>query len=144
MTCRIKIPRKALGSSLRFLTVQGRWEWIRLQKFLIWIAHFLLFLFCNEPVKKNLWRTLTAETSSPSYDPVRFYLDHPSPLPSVRTLWMTPYGKVNVLSKLASFTARVCNRSWLTKTVGEFQIYWEFIALYTKTGKKRLYSNASF
>ena len=26
----------------------------------------------------------------PQYEPVRFKLDHPSHLPSVRTLWMTP------------------------------------------------------
>ena len=35
---------------LRFLTVQGRWEWIILT---VWIAH-ILFIFCKEPGKKKL------------------------------------------------------------------------------------------
>ena len=72
--CRIKAPKRALGSSLHFLTELGRWEWIILA---IWIAYFILFLFCNEPVKK-FYGVLTL-TAKP-----------PVPFPSVRTLWMTP------------------------------------------------------
>ena len=44
----MKTPKIALGSSLRFLIVQGRWEWIILA---IWIAYFIVFLFRNEPAK---------------------------------------------------------------------------------------------
>ena len=47
--CQIKIPKRARGSSLHFLTVQRRWKWIILA---MWIAHFVLFLLCNEPSKK--------------------------------------------------------------------------------------------
>ena len=39
----------ALGSTWRFLAVQGRWEWMILA---IWKAYYILFLFCNEPAKK--------------------------------------------------------------------------------------------
>ena len=39
--CQIKTPRRDLESSLCFLTVRGRWEWIILT---VWIAHFLFFI----------------------------------------------------------------------------------------------------
>ena len=48
--CRIKTPQRALRSILRFLTIRWRWEWIIL---VIWIAHFILFLFGNKSQKKN-------------------------------------------------------------------------------------------
>ena len=87
--CRIKIPKGALGSSLHFWDVQGRWEWIILA---IWIAHFILFLSWKKPAKKIYGVcTLTAE---PSPLPIwastllaGLLLSHS---PSVCTLWMTP------------------------------------------------------
>ena len=57
--CRIKTPRKALGLSLRFLTVWRRCEWIILS---VSIAHFILFLFCSKlPEKRYGVRTIAAE-----------------------------------------------------------------------------------
>ena len=55
----IKTSKKAVGSSLGFKAVSGRWGWIMLA---IWIVHFILLLFCKEPAKKiNGIHTLTAE-----------------------------------------------------------------------------------
>ena len=62
----LNTPIKALGSSVNFLTVRGRWEWKILA---VWIAHFILFLFCNEPTKKIYGvHTLTTE---PPPSPIR-------------------------------------------------------------------------
>ena len=61
------MPRRALGSSLPFLTLRGRYKWIILA---IWIAHFISFLFCNKPAKKNLWRTYAYSWTS-TISPVR-------------------------------------------------------------------------
>ena len=41
------------SSSLCVCTVRGRWEWIILA---IWIAHFMVLLFCNK-LSKKLWLT---------------------------------------------------------------------------------------
>ena len=58
--CSIKAPVRDLESSLRFLTVRRRWEWIILS---IWIVPFVLFLIFNKPAKKKLYggRTLAVE-----------------------------------------------------------------------------------
>ena len=48
-----KHQKEPEGWRLRFLTVRGRRKWIIL---VVWIAH-ILFLLCNEPAKKELWRT---------------------------------------------------------------------------------------
>ena len=88
--CQIKIPKRARGSSLHFLTVQRRWKWIILA---MWIAHFVLFLLCNEPSKKIYdVPALTAESpSSPLMSQYAFIWTNPLPPWSVHTLWMTPY-----------------------------------------------------
>ena len=59
--CRIKTPKTALRSILRFLTIQWRWEWIIL---VIWIAH--LFLFGNESQKKKFMAHVRLDLNSPS------------------------------------------------------------------------------
>ena len=61
--CRIEAQNRALGMSLYFSSLQERWEWIILT---IWIAHFILFLFCNKPVANfYVVRTVTAELPPP-------------------------------------------------------------------------------
>ena len=66
---------------------------------------FILFLFCNESEKKNYGgRTLTAEPpSSPDKSQCAFSwtIPPPSPPPSVRTLWITPFmGKLYLTDTL--------------------------------------------
>ena len=75
--CRIKTPRRALESSLGFLTVLQRWEWMIL---VIWTAHFILFLFCKEPAKKIYYAYSWTSSSRP----------RSSLSPRARTLWLTP------------------------------------------------------
>ena len=81
--CWIKTSKRALGSSLHFLTVQRRLEWIILT---IWIAQFILFLFCNELTKNNYGvHTFTAKPPHfPLYKPICFSWTTPpsSPLPT--------------------------------------------------------------
>ena len=85
---RIITPRRALGSRVCFLIVQGRWEWIILA---VWIAHFLYFYFVTNLRKKNSWRTNAYSWLSPPPIWASTLLAGPplSPL-SMRTLWMTP------------------------------------------------------
>ena len=74
---------------MHFLTPEGRWEWIILG---IWIAHFILFQFCNKPAKK--FYGVCALTAEPPPHPAMrasvLLAGPPLIPPSVRTLWMTP------------------------------------------------------
>ena len=48
--CQIKTPKRALGSSLRFLAVHVRWEWIILAAWIAHLAHFITMLTMNLPL----------------------------------------------------------------------------------------------
>ena len=82
--CRIKTPRGALRLRMGFLTVRGRLEWIILA-----VAFFILFLFCNEPAKKNYnVRKFTAEPPRPSSHTSQHAFTWTTPPPSERTHFM--------------------------------------------------------
>ena len=77
----IKIPRRALGLRVPFLTVRGRWEQIILSA---WICHFLYFYFVTNLQKRNkclAYIRLHLTPPSSLYKPVCFYLNPP---PSLR------------------------------------------------------------
>ena len=86
--CRIEAQNRALGMSLYFSSLQERWEWIILT---IWIAHFILFLFCNKPATNfYVIRTLTAELPLPLIRANTLSAGTPIPRLSVLTLLITP------------------------------------------------------
>ena len=113
---RIKTPRRALESSLHFLTVQERWEWIILA---VWIAHFFLFYFCfvTNLRKKFFWRTYAYSWTSSSPYTIQFVFSWTTlPPPCVLTLWMTPRDnshsrESNIVTLFNNFFLTLC---WLT------------------------------
>ena len=103
--CQIKIPRRVLGLSLCFLTIQGRWEWIILS---IWIFNFQYFYFVTNLQKNYGLQTLTAETSPSS--PIwasALLVGTPLPYPSIHTLWMTPTSEKSLDKPMSCKTWRV-------------------------------------
>ena len=52
--------------------------------------------------------------------------------------------KLNGLSKLASYTAKVYNRALTYKSSSEFEIYWQLIILYTKIEEEQHYRNVAY
>ena len=104
--CHVKTPKGALGSSLRFLSVQGRWKWMI---FALWIAHCILFLLCSQLAKKIMaYVRLQLNLLSPhTSQSVRCLLDHPSPplpppspAPTLRTSFMNDTLSVTIDGKL--------------------------------------------
>ena len=108
--CWIKTSKRALGSSLHFLTVQRRLEWIILT---IWIAQFILFLFCNEPTKNNYGiHTFTAKPPHfPLYKPICFSWTTPPPPPHFRVYILYGWPRMTNTSSLSWW--RINKKSFL-------------------------------
>ena len=107
--CPIKTARRDLRSSLHFLILWVRWEWIIL---IIEIAHFILFLFSNKHEKKHLWHTYSYSWTS-----------LPSPFPVHTTWWH------EILKYLRTMKNPLCNASNLDVMVWFFVdvTTWKFI-----------------
>ena len=94
----MKTPERALWSSLCFLAVQGRWEWI------FWLSEYLtwLYFFFVTNLQKKIMAYICLQLNIPLRHSSQYSFSWTSPpLPlSVCALWMTPY------SFLINFSSR--------------------------------------